>query len=346
MNRNILLIFGLVLLISVGSFLVIDRSELSENPEENDVSVPADWEQYQNMEFGFELQYPPSATIRQEAGTHIKFTYLGGPQATGEVTDGFTFTIGTNSLGANQTLNQFAEDSHEEMLRAGTSLQEPTQVDLYGMNAYFFRVETLGEVSVYVVAGSGDGRVHTISYNVADPNGQDYQAMIETMLETFQVLPVQNNGVSDTPDGSRDSEAAPPTVDTVSLAMLEVGDDGEGERFGCDHLAFVEREVAPTASPLSSAMQELFSIATTSVNGHYNFIANTNDTLTFQRATVVDGVASVYLTGELSGLVGVCDDPRARIQIEQTALQFEAVDEVQIYLNDERNNLQPNQREE
>ena len=81
------------------------------------------------------------------------------------------------------------------------------------------------------------------------------------------------------------------------------------------------------------------------VDGYTNFIARTNDTLSFERAEVdEDGTAHIYLTGELSGLAGVCDDPRAAIQIEETALQFATVAEVQLYLNDEPTDLIPSQQ--
>ncbi|MEZ4680232.1 MAG: GerMN domain-containing protein [Caldilineaceae bacterium] len=49
---------------------------------------------------------------------------------------------------------------------------------------------------------------------------------------------------------------------------------------------------------------------------------------------IVDGVASIYLTGTLR-VGGVCDEPRVRAQIEETALQYYTVDEVRIYVNGE-----------
>ena len=248
-------------------------------------------------------------------------------------------TVGTHERQSGQSLEQFSQANYQEQLRVGDSLQSPTQTQLYGMNAYRYQVETLGEVTVYVVAGNDNERIHTLSYNIADPNNQDYEEMVMSMLQSFQSVNVQSNGMT---NGGPSDES--PVVDTVSLAMLEIGDDGEGDRYGCDYLAFVEREVTSTTAPLTAAMQELFSIATTSVDGHYNFIANTNDTLEFDRATVENGTAHIYLSGELSGLAGVCDDPRASIQIEQTALQFSTVNDVQLYLDGEVTDLTPSQR--
>ncbi|MFN3188525.1 MAG: GerMN domain-containing protein [Candidatus Paceibacteria bacterium] len=135
-----------------------------------------------------------------------------------------------------------------------------------------------------------------------------------------------------------------PTVDSVLLAMLNVGDDGEGERHGCDFLTFVEQDIVPTTAPLTAAMQALFALDSANIEGHYNFIANTKDTLQFERAEIDNGTAHIYLTGELSGLSGVCSDPRASIQIKQTALQFETVNNVELYLDSEPTSLVPSQQ--
>ena len=120
--------------------------------------------------------------------------------------------------------------------------------------------------------------------------------------------------------------------------------ESDGKKRGCDRVVFVDRNVARTEQPLSAALEELFAIEQFDVGGWQNFIAKTNETLSFDRATIDDGVASLYLRGKLSGLTGTCDDPRARIQIEETALQFPEVDSVAIYLNGQPTDLQPDAR--
>ena len=87
--------------------------------------------------------------------------------------------------------------------------------------------------------------------------------------------------------------------------------------------------------PLTAALSALFAIPTTTVNGWFNYIPRTSSTLQFSSATVVNGTANIYLTGSLSGLAGVCDDPRTEIQVEETALQFTPVQQVQLYLNNQ-----------
>ncbi|HEY4525354.1 MAG TPA: GerMN domain-containing protein [Candidatus Paceibacterota bacterium] len=136
----------------------------------------------------------------------------------------------------------------------------------------------------------------------------------------------------------------PATTASVVIAVLDTAGTSNGKPRACDKVILVPRTVATTTAPLTAALQNLFAISTTSVSGYFNYIARTNATLKFDRATVANGTAHIYLTGSLSGLAGVCDDPRASIQIEETALQFGTVQRVQLYLNNATTTLIPSQR--
>lgn len=138
-----------------------------------------------------------------------------------------------------------------------------------------------------------------------------------------------------TSTGSAATTTQPSATATTSvrLAMLDINATSNGKSRGCDRVVMVPWNVATTSAPLTAALQSLFAISTTSVSGWFNFIDRTNETLQFDHATVSSGVAHIYLTGSLSGLAGVCDDPRAQIQIEETALQFSTVQSVRLYLN-------------
>jgi hypothetical protein len=120
-------------------------------------------------------------------------------------------------------------------------------------------------------------------------------------------------------------------VAQVKLALLSPA-DSEPDR-GCDNVELIERNILPTTQPLNESIRQLFAIDNNKLGELNHFIPNTNDTLSFDRATIIDGEAQIYLLGKLSGIAGVCDEPRAQIQIEETALQFEAVDRVQLFLN-------------
>ncbi len=128
----------------------------------------------------------------------------------------------------------------------------------------------------------------------------------------------------------------------VSLALLR-DPQGPPDR-GCDDIVFVDVPACSTTSRLSAALKTLFALDRDSVGGARHFMSRTNETLTFDHATVAGDTAHVYLTGRLTGLRGVCDNPRARIQIEETARHVAGVDHVVLYRNNRRTNLQPDGR--
>ena len=135
-----------------------------------------------------------------------------------------------------------------------------------------------------------------------------------------------------TPEQIPETSAA---TSAVMLAMLDTAQVSTGASRGCDKVVMVNRPITSTTAPLTAALNALFALSTTTVEGWFNFIPRTRDTLSFDHATVVAGTANVYLNGSLSGLAGVCDDQRAEIQIEETALQFPTVTRVQLYLNNQ-----------
>jgi hypothetical protein len=66
-----------------------------------------------------------------------------------------------------------------------------------------------------------------------------------------------------------------------------------------------------------------------------NYVAS-NTNLTFDKAVIENGVAKVYLNGDVGPLGGSCDNPRLQIQVEEAALQFNTVNSVEIYVNGEK----------
>lgn len=133
----------------------------------------------------------------------------------------------------------------------------------------------------------------------------------------------------------------------VRIALLDTTGTGTGKSRGCDTVTMVTKTIPETTAPLTAALKALFTEPEgTQPSTQYNFIARTKDTLHFDHATVENGVATIYLTGKLSGLAGVCDDPRAQIQLEETALQFATVKSVQLYLNGVKTTLTPSEKGE
>jgi hypothetical protein len=166
------------------------------------------------------------------------------------------------------------------------------------------------------------------------------------LMWSVYVQGAPRNANNDSAKPAQNSGANAPVFTRVHIALLDTEGKTDGRERGCDRVVMVEHAIKETTAPLSAAMRVLFSLEDTNENGLYNFIARTNGTLAFDRASVQSGTAHVYLTGELSGLAGVCDDPRAAIQIEETALQFPTVESVQIYLNEEPTDLTPDLRGE
>jgi hypothetical protein len=137
---------------------------------------------------------------------------------------------------------------------------------------------------------------------------------------------------------------SPPDTVSAPLAMLR-SPTNTPER-GCDDVVFVDVPVARSPSLLTTALDTLFALDRDSVGGARHFLARTNETLRLDRAMVVADTARVFLEGRLSGLRGVCDNPRARIQIEETVRRIAGVEGVTLFLNGQRTTLQPDGRGE
>ncbi len=131
------------------------------------------------------------------------------------------------------------------------------------------------------------------------------------------------------------ASSGPAQFSTVKLPML-VGPfydiELEGKQRGCDTIYIITRQVAPTTMPLNAAYRALFDFKM-DLDFYYGNYVMYHPQLAFDRATIDRGVASVYLTGKVEKAKNNCDRDRLRIQIEETAFQFNTVKSVQIYLN-------------
>jgi hypothetical protein len=343
---GVLILLMVVIAIGVGVFT--DSSELrdaSTQPEQNGTSTiptsteqtqtPEGWETYSNAQLDVTASYPPNASVGTEGpqNRHINFTYLGEDNATGEITDGFTLTVSDYNKESGTSLREFVEQKINNNIPARPTSDIAT-TSFRQQTAYQWTREALGTVKKLAVSPSSD-RAVIVSYNISDPNNNNYQNIVDKIISSLDFSPVSSD----------DNQEAAGTTEEVTLVMLntEVPEGQEPQR-GCDMLAPITRRVSPTQTPLTQAMEELFATDRTEVQGFYNFIAKTNDSLQFDRAAVEDGTANIYLTGELSGFSGACDNPRAAIQIEETAKQFSTIEGVQLFLNGEKTDLSPSGR--
>jgi hypothetical protein len=120
----------------------------------------------------------------------------------------------------------------------------------------------------------------------------------------------------------------------TNIYLIAIGDAGQsGEEIGCDDSVVpVEVEIEPTVAPLTAALNKLLSIEDQEYgqSGLYNALYQSD--LTLDDVRIVEGEAVIELSGTLT-LGGVCDEPRVRAQLEQTALQYLTVDRVSVFVN-------------
>lgn len=309
-----------------------DEDNNQDTNDDTDNSLNVNYEMYSNSQVGVQILKPINATASAGSDRSVKIQLLGENNRAGtEVTDGLTLTIFKDPESTNySSLRTYGEARLEKNSTEGivSGLEERT---VNGMRSFRYTYKSIigGNVTEYVFLGNNGG--YTVSFSVSGASSQTYRTIAFTMLESINFAGYQSGN----------------DKTSIKVAMLDykdIGNESSGKERGCDRVVFVSRDVDKTTAPLRASLEELFSIDSETVNGWNNFIAKTNDTLSFERATISNGVASIFLTGELSGLAGVCDDPRASIQIEETALQFNSVNEVHIYLNGERTDLRPDSR--
>jgi LysM repeat protein len=130
--------------------------------------------------------------------------------------------------------------------------------------------------------------------------------------------------------GSRPPTPAPPPGTTrVNIYMIGLNDGS----IGCgDSVVPVRRDVPRTNAPLTAALNLLLSQKSQyyGESGLYNALYQSD--LRIAGITRSGGTWTINLTGALR-LGGVCDNPRVKAQLEQTALQFSTVQSVRYFIN-------------
>ncbi len=130
--------------------------------------------------------------------------------------------------------------------------------------------------------------------------------------------------------------AAPTSAGTtrVKIFLVAIDDNGKsGKKIGCgDSVVAVERSIPATQTPLAAALTELLSIRdrTYGQSGLYNALYQS--TLKVDSAIIANGKATINISGKTQ-LGGVCDNPRFKAQIEETALQFSTITQVAVFIN-------------
>jgi len=119
----------------------------------------------------------------------------------------------------------------------------------------------------------------------------------------------------------------------VKVYLVALGDNGKmGKKIGCeDSLVAVTRPIKGTTAPLKAAIQELLTIPTETGDNPKleNFWKGRN--LRVRSVSIRKSTATIYLSGEVF-VAGICDVPRIKSQIEETAKQFPAVKRVKVFI--------------
>lgn len=301
-------------------------------------TTPSDYRLHAEPDYGYAVALPYTVDVSSPQPGITRYRYVGpNNEADSEITDGYTITIGAARARAtttNEVATQNIQGNRE------TVISEPENVTIAGEEAVQYRIESelSGTPITKYALLPGNGYEYTVSTNVSPDNGTTYQSERDTILASLQFY--------------ADNVATSVADRIVPIAMLDyeaVGAqyvrESSGEMRGCDTVTYVEHVLPEeTSTPVADSLEQLFAYERDTVGGWQNFIASQNDTLSFERVEIIDSEARIYLSGALSALDGVCDNPRAAIQIEETALAHDPVDSVQIYLNEEPTDLLPDGR--
>ena len=289
------------------------------------------------------LRHPPSATVDttlRPGPPRVRVTYAGPNNDPPTLTDGFSVAVTLRDRPANTPLDTLVRRSIRSTRRVGGPVLAPVgDTSLLDRPARRWTQESAigGPVDHHLVA-LDRGTLAQIAASVVGTDTARYDWTIDVMRQTLRIV---------------DAASAPPTPNVassadslcVTLALLR-RPTGAPER-GCDDVAWVTRRVAwagpvdarSEAARLETALRALFALDADSLSGSRHFLARTTETLSLDSTAVAEGVAHVYLRGTLTGLRGVCDHPRARIQIEETARALPFVDRVVLYRNGRRTDL-------
>jgi hypothetical protein len=118
-----------------------------------------------------------------------------------------------------------------------------------------------------------------------------------------------------------------------------------GRIVGCqDVIFYLEKEIPYTPMTLTAVYKELFSLDKFVLVDGKKYINPIHDhikdgiaggSLEFDKVIIENGIAHVYLLGNYV-TIGTCEPPRTEGVLKFAATQFDSVNDVEIYLNDQK----------
>jgi hypothetical protein len=126
-------------------------------------------------------------------------------------------------------------------------------------------------------------------------------------------------------------------ITKVKIFLIGIDDNGaSGKKVGeTDSAIPVLVDIEPTKAPLKAALTKLLSFHEPMYgqSGFYHSLYQSD--LEVKSVIIKNGEAVIELTGNLK-LGGTLDNPRVKAQIEETALQFDSVNKVSVFIDGKR----------
>lgn len=132
-----------------------------------------------------------------------------------------------------------------------------------------------------------------------------------------------------------DSLPTPPATQRVRIFLISRGDGGRnGILLPCNDSAVPVTVMVPAEEPpLESALRSLFELDRAALQGSSLMHPLSHSRLSLVSAQIEQGRAEIRLTGQLRAAPWPCNRERIRAQLEQTALQFEEIRQVELYVD-------------
>jgi hypothetical protein len=290
------------------------------------------------------LRHPPSAAVDtsvRPGPPRVRVTYAGPRNDPPALTDGFSVAVALRDRPATTPLDTLVRRSIRSTRRVGGPVLAPVRAaPLQGRPGRRWTQESAmgGPVDHHLVA-IDERTVAHVTASVVGTDTARYERTLDVVRRTLRIVDTERRP-------SSGANIRPPGSLRVALALLRAP-TGPPDR-GCDAVVRVPHRVPSAGSThatrLETALRALFALDADSLAGARHFLPRTTETLSLDSTALVDGTAHIYLHGRLTGLRGVCDHPRARIQIEETARALPFVDRVVLYRNGRRSDLTPGGR--
>ena len=132
-----------------------------------------------------------------------------------------------------------------------------------------------------------------------------------------------------------ESPPAPPQTQRVRIFLISREDGGRnGILIPCNDSAVPVTVMVPAGErPLQSALRVLFNLDPSALRGSSLMHPLLHSKLSLVSVDIDEARAEIRLAGQLRAATWPCNRDRIRAQLEQTALQFDEIRQVEMYVN-------------